>query len=57
MRIGINARLILQRKTGIGYFTDRVYRSLKTNITGDEIFYYTDDQFNGVRGLGLSNIK
>lgn len=57
MRIGINARLILQRKTGIGYFTDRVYRSLKTNITGDEIFYYTDDQFNGARGLGLSNIK
>lgn len=57
MRIGINARLLLKRKAGIGYFTDRVYRSLLQNVKDDEIFYYTDKEFSGFRGFGLNRIK
>lgn len=57
MKIGINARLLLRRKAGIGYFTDRVYRSLRQNVKDDEIYYYTDRDFTGFRGFGLTKIN
>jgi len=57
MRIAINARLLLKHKAGIGYFTERVYRSLLQNVREDEIYYYTDKEFPGFRGFGLSKIN
>ena len=57
MKIGINARLLLRRKAGIGYFTERVYHSLVKATNKEDVIYYTDDSFTGIREFGLSKIK
>ena len=57
MRIGINARLLLKRKSGIGYFTERVYEALAVHASGSKVFYYTDDSFTGIQEFGLSKIN
>ncbi len=57
MRIGINGRLLLKEKTGVGNYTENLYRHLKKILPEDEILLYDDERKNELLYPPLQKIQ
>ena len=57
MRIGINGRLLLREKTGVGTYTESLYRHLREVLSEGEVILYNDERENRPLYPPLQKIK